>query len=120
MRSLASGIELSADLQCEFEGKPFSLTASSRRFVIDFADLASCLKVLRNRPARTQIRNDLARLNSLLNELQITLELRIRGTSVATAGFKTAAPLENLLGFKNLKLHPVGIFKSATSRRTIP
>ena len=117
MRSFASGIDLSADLQCEFDGKPFSLTASGRQIVVDVPDLASCIKIVRNRPARHQIRHDLARLNSFLNDLQITLELRINGNCVAITGFKMDAPLESLLGFKRLKLYPLAIFKSAIRRR---
>ncbi len=117
MRSLGSGIDLSADLQCEFEGKLFSLTASNGKIVVDVPDLTSCLRIVRNRPARTQIRKDLARLNLFLNKLQTTLELQIRGIRVATTGFETDAPLERLIGLKHLKLYPVAIFKSAIMRR---
>jgi len=74
---------------------------------------------MRNRPARTRIRNDLAQLNSLLNALQLALELRISGVCVAITGFKMDAPLESLLGFSQLKLYPLTFFKPAIRRGSL-
>lgn len=90
--------------------------ASSEIIVVDVPDFASCLKILRNRPARSRIRNDLVRLNSLLDSLQITLELRVKGICVAIVGSKMDAPIENLFGFKQLKLFPLAIVKSAIKK----
>ena len=113
MRPSAPGIDLSADLKGEFEGKPFSLTASGRQIFLDFTDLASCLKVVRQRPAGRPIRHDLARLTSFLNDMELTLELRIDGNCIAVTGFEMHATIASLLGFRQLKLYPLAIFKSA-------
>ncbi len=116
MRSLKSVLEVDADLQGEFEGKPFSIVASGGRIVIDMPDLYSCIRIIRNRPGRGQLRSDLARLNSLLDQLQSTVELHINGACVASTGFKIHSPLESLVGLKQFKLRTLAMIRSAMPR----
>ena len=116
MRSLLSGIEVDGDLQVEFEGKPFSIVASPGRIVIDMPDLISCVHMIRHRPGRGRLRSDLARLNSLLIQLQSTVELHVSGVCVASTGFRIHSPLESLVGLKQFKFHAFAFVKSAMLR----
>ena len=116
MRSFLSEIEVDAELQGEFEGKTFSIVASQGRIVIDMPNLFSCTRMIRNRPGRGRLRSDLARLNSLLDQLQNTVEVHINGVCVASTGFDIHSPLESLVGLKQFKLHAFAIFRSAMLR----
>ncbi len=89
------------------------MMASKHKIIVDIAGLTSFLKILRNRPGRGHLRMDLVKLNSLLNELEMTLELHIRGSCIAITGFEIDAPLESLFGFKQLKLSSLAMIKSA-------
>jgi hypothetical protein len=113
MRSPAFEICVNADLECEIAGRPFSITAYPGRIVINTSNLASCLSLVRHRPARGKLRSDLAYLNLLLNEFQSTLEIHIRDVCVATIGFGVHSSLESLFGLDQCELRPVAIMRSA-------
>lgn len=116
MSTRISRIEVDADLQGEFEGKSFSIVGSGGHIVIDLPDLYSFLRIIRSRPGRGKLKSDLASLNSLLDELQSSIDLHINGLCVASIGYKIYSPLESLVGFKQFKLRTLAMIRSSVPR----
>jgi len=116
VRSFLSEIEVDAELQVEFEGSTFSIVASQGRIVIDMPSLFWFTRMIRNRPGRGRLRSDLARLNSLLDQLKSTVEVHVNGVCVASTGFDIHSPLESLVGLKQFKLHAFALIRSAMLR----
>lgn len=112
MTSRLSEIELDADLQCQFEGRFFSVKASRGLIVFDAPDLSTYVDVIRNRPGFDHFREDLFRVNGLLNDLKSRVEIHVQGTCIATAGFRVHGSLESLLGFRQFKLRTLAMIRS--------
>ena len=117
MRSIASGIQLQADLICEFEGHAFSIKAADNRIVVEVSDLITGIRLIRKLSRQPGLRLNFVQLSDWLQLLGSTLELRVSGTCVATSGNGDRSYIGRLLSFKGMRFLPIAALRTAFKGR---
>jgi len=117
VKSIASGIQIQADLICEFEGHAFSIKASDDRIVVEVSNLITGIRLIRTLSRQPSLRINFDQLSDCLQLLGSTLELRVSGTCVATSGGRDRSYLGRLLRFKGIRLLPIAALLTALKGR---
>jgi len=117
VRSIASGIQLQANLICEFEGHAFSIKAADDQIVVEVADLMTGIRLIRKLSRQPSLRFNFDQLSDCLQLLGSTLELRVSGTCVATSGVGDRSFFGRFLSFKGMRLLPIAALQTALKGR---
>jgi len=113
VRAIAAGVQLQADLICEFEGHAFSVKAADDWIVVEVSDLMTGIRLIRKLSRQRSLRLHFAQLSDWLQLLDGTLELRVSGTCIATSGGGDRFYLGRLLSFKGMRLLPIAALRTA-------
>jgi hypothetical protein len=117
VRSIVGGIQIDADLRCEYEGHAFSIKAANGKIVIEVSDLITAIRLIRKFPRRKNSQSDLQQLGVWLVSLDNMLEFRVDGVCVATADGGGGSFLGYLIGFDRMRLQPVAVLRAALRGR---
>jgi len=117
VRSIVAGIQIDADLECEYEGHAFSIKAANGTVVVEVSDLITGIRLIRKFSRQSGSRFDPSQLSVWLELLHSTLEFRVDGICVATAGGGSGSYLGYLIGFDRMRLQPIAVLRSALRGR---
>lgn len=117
MRSIVAGIQIDADLKCEYEGHAFSIRAANGTIVVEVSDLITGIRLIRKFSRQNGSQFAPSQLNVWLELLDSTLEFRVDGICVANAGGESGSYLGYLIGFDRVRLQPLAVLRSALRGR---
>lgn len=107
-------LELHADLRCELDGQQVSVLSSQQVTAVDVETLSTLVQMGRLfLPKSTQGRVWLKRF---LDCTGTTLDIRVRGRTVAVMGSGVRPGLVRLFGISYLRVHPIAITASMFGR----
>ena len=101
-------IDVTADLALAVDGEPVRVESYTDLVTVDLRSVRSAVRLLRRHRDRA------SDLPGLLAAAGLTVELTIGGTAVARAGADAdASPLGRRLGFRSVRLRPLGCLLAA-------
>lgn len=101
--------EIHAHLDCEVDGKPFSVRSTGRQTVVEVPDVATGLRLVRLGSPRGYIWKSVHQWKHFLDSAFHRVELRIRGRTVGAIGHGVGSRGWKLLGLPTLALKPAVI-----------
>ena len=102
---MTTSITLNADLQCELDGIPLSISAANRRIVVEVPDVATAMKMLRLGSPRGSYFSFLRRLKQQLDDMQIHLVVNSRRRTLVELGYQVGSRRWKMVGLPRMKLH---------------
>ena len=102
-------LHLEADLRCELDDRPLSIRVADGTAVVEFPDVATALKLFRLGSPRGSYARRLRSIKTLLDLMQLQLELRLRSHPIIRLGWKTGNPVWRAFGLPpmHLSLRPL-------------
>lgn len=96
-------VDVTADLALAVDGEPVRVESYTDLVTVDLPSVRVATRLLRRHGDRAGVVPD------LLAAAGLTVEVTVAGTAVARAGADAeAGPLERRLGFRSLRLRPLG------------
>ena len=96
-------VDVTADLALAVDGEPIRVESYTDLVTVDLRSSRAAVRLLGRHRDRA------SDLPGLLAAAGLTVELTVDGTAVARAGADAdAGPLERRLGYRSVRLHPVG------------
>ena len=117
---LGSGLaqlEIDAALDCEIDGRPFSIRTSGAQIMVEVPDVATGLKLLQLGSSWGLLRQRLRWLKQLLEQMQHSLQLNIGPHAVVAIGHRVGSPLWAILGLPPLDLRPLRLLAAYFRRK---
>ena len=108
-RSFAIGLE--AALDCELDGHPVTVTARDGVIVVSVGSSKDVRAMLRIARHLGRFRSSASRLNDCLIRTSQQLQVRVGEATVVVMGKDAKSWWLSLLGFPNLQVRPLRIFR---------
>jgi ribosomal protein L6P/L9E len=108
-RNFAIGLE--AALECELDDQPVTVTARDGVIVVDIASSKDARSMLRIARSLGGLRSSTGRVNDALIRISHQLQVRVAETTVVVMGKDAKSGWLRLLGFPNLQVRPLRIFR---------
>ena len=105
MLSKLKPLEISADLRCEIDSRPFEIRSEDRTIVVEVPDVASGLKLLQLGLPRGSRRRRLNSLKRLLDRIGVIVEVRVTGDSIFEIGHDTGTRLWRVIGLPTSQIN---------------
>ena len=102
-------VEIDAHLDCDVDGKSFSVRSSGRRTVVEVPDMATVLRIVQLGSSRGNLRESIKRWKRLLDSTLHQVELQVRGRTVGALGYGVGSRMWRLFGLPQLALKAVAI-----------
>ncbi len=119
MRSIASGLQIQADLNCEFEGHAFTIRAIDKVIAVEVSDLMSGIRLLRELAGHGNMRANANQLSEWLVTLDSTLEFRVGGICVASSVVDYKSKVSRLLSFNGVRVRPLAALRTLLRGRRL-
>ncbi len=101
-------------IECEVDGRCFSVSAAPDLIVVDFPDLQTLLGAARKTGPGVSLRSRLRHAGEVLTRTENRLDLRIKGRSVGSLGFGVRSGIYSLLGLGHFRLTLAAFLRSLT------
>ncbi|MCP4891376.1 MAG: hypothetical protein GY904_32890 [Planctomycetaceae bacterium] len=108
-RNLAIGLE--AALECELDGQPVKVTARDGVIVVNVASSKDARSMFRIARSLGSLRSSAARVNDALMRTSHQLHVRVAERTVVVMGKDANSGWLRLLGFPNLQVRALRIFR---------
>ena len=105
----SSPVEIRANLDCDLDGKEFSVRSAGRHTVVEVPDVATGLRLVQLGSSRGHFWRSLHKWKRLLDSTLHRVEFRVRGRTVGVIGHSVGSRGWRLLGFPTLALKPAVI-----------
>lgn len=110
-------IEIDADLRCELDVSPVSISTKGRTIVVEVLNVATAMQLMKLGSPLSSYRRAAHRLKRVLDDAAMNLEVRLQKTAIFAIGHNRSTVLWRLFGLPALKLNPVMIASEHSQER---
>ncbi len=103
-------LQLTCDLECEFDGTPLRICANQHLISVDVPNVWSGFQILRSLSKLSDVR--LVTFERRFIHLPFALEVRVKGRLIAAIGQAESGRLLRMLGFRKLRIQFWNLLKT--------